>query len=110
EQMIAVAERNFDGVVAADGSHFAADCQRVENRMAMSGNPKLDYPIATLPGVPKPHFGSMGCREQIESHLFDALDDVAPRRFAVVDEEKQQVLTVVMMKWWKKGRCNEIPN
>ena len=30
--------------------------------------------------------------------------------FAVVDEEKQQVLAVVMMKWWKKGRCNEIPN
>src|SRR5688500_5692913 len=34
EQMIAVVERNFDGIVAADGSHFADDCQRVENRMA----------------------------------------------------------------------------
>jgi hypothetical protein len=110
QKMIATADANFDAILAADGSVYADDCQRVENRMAMSGNPKLDYPIATLPGKPKPAFGAMGCREQIEAHLFDALDAVEPRRFVVVDEEKQQVLTVIMMKWWKKGRCNEIPN
>lgn len=109
EQMIATADANFDAILAADGRLYADDCQRIENRMAMSGNPRLDYPIATLPGKPKPAFGAMGCREQIEAHLFDALDAVEPRRFVVVDEDKQQVLTVVMMKWWKNGRCNDIP-
>jgi hypothetical protein len=108
-RMIATADANFDAILQADGRIYADDCQRIENRMAMSGNPNLDYPIAAIPGKPKPAFGAMGCRQQIEAHLFDALDGIEPRRFTVVDEEKQQVLSIVMMKWWKKGRCNEIP-
>lgn len=110
DRMIATADANFDAILAADGRLYADDCQRIENRMAMSGTPRLDYPIAAIPGKPKPAFGAMGCRQQIEAHLFDALDEVSPRRFVVVDEEKQQVLSIVMMKWWKKGRCNDIPN
>ena len=110
EQMIAVAERNFDGVVAGDGSHFAADCQRVENRMAMSGNPKLDYPIATLPGKPKPAFAAMGCKEQVESHLFDTLDNVGSRRYLVIDEERQLVFGVFMLNWYRDTQCNEVRN
>jgi hypothetical protein len=109
-EMIATADANFDAILAADGAIYAEDCQRVENRMAMSGNPDLDYPIATLPGVEKPAFGAMGCREQIEHHLFDQLDDVVQRRFVLLDEEKQLVLTVVMMRWYKAGRCSEIPD
>jgi hypothetical protein len=108
EQMIAVAERNFDGILAADGSHFADGCQRVENRMAMSGNPLLDYPIATLPGVPKPAFAAMGCREQVEAHLFDTLDSVTPRRYAVIDEERQLVFGVFMLNWYRDTQCNEV--
>jgi hypothetical protein len=108
EQMIAVAERNFDGIAAADGSHFAPDCQRVENRMAMSGNPQLDYPIATLPGRPKPAFAAMGCREQVESHLFDTLDNVGSRRYLVIDEERQLVFGVFMLNWYRDTQCNEV--
>jgi hypothetical protein len=108
EQMIAVAERNFDGIAAADGSHFAADCQRVENRMAMSGNPKLDYPIATLPGRPKPAFAAMGCQEQVESHLFDTLDNVGSRRYLVIDEERQLVFGVFMLNWYRDTQCNDV--
>jgi len=110
EQMIAVAERNFDGIAAGDGSHFAADCQRVENRMAMSGNPKLDYPIATLPGKPKPAFAAMGCQEQVESHLFDTLDNVGSRRYLVIDEERQLVFGVFMLNWYRDTQCNEVRN
>jgi hypothetical protein len=110
DRMIETANANFDAILNADGSIYADDCQRIENRMAMSGNPDLDYPIGTIPGKPKPHFGSMGCREQIEAHLFDQLDEVEPRRFVLVDEEKQLVLGVYIMRWYKKGRCNEIPN
>jgi hypothetical protein len=109
-EMIATANDNFDHILAADGSIYADDCQRIENRMAMSGNPKLDYPIATLPGVVKPRFGLMGCKEQIEHRLFGTMDAAEPRRFTLVDEEKQQVLTVVMLKWYKKGGCNDVPN
>jgi hypothetical protein len=110
EQMIAVVERNFDGIVAADGSHFADDCQRVENRMAMSGNPLLDYPIATLPGVSKPAFAAMGCREQVEAHLFDTLDSVTSRRHLVIDEERQLVFGVYMLNWYRDTQCNEVKN
>ena len=108
EQMIAVAERNFDNIVAADGSHFAPDCQRIENRQAMSGNPRLDYPIATLPGRTKPNFAAMGCREQVESHLFDTLDSVGSRRYLVIDEERQLVFGVFMLNWYRDTQCNEV--
>jgi hypothetical protein len=110
EKMIATANANFDAILNADGSIYADDCQRIENRMAMSGNPDLDYPIGTIPGKVKPQFGNKGCREQIEAHLFDQLDEVEPRRFVLVDEEKQLVLGVYMLRWYQKGRCNEIPN
>lgn len=110
EKMIAVAERNFDGIVAADGRHFAPDCQRVENRMAMSGNPRLDYPIATLPDRPKPAFAAMGCQEQVEAHLFDTLDDVGSRRYLVIDEERQLVFGVFMLNWYRDTQCNEVSN
>lgn len=110
EEMIETADANFDAILAADGAIYAEDCQRIENRMAMSGNPELDYPIATLPGVEKPDFGAMGCREQIEAHLFDQLDEVEPRRFVLLDEEKQLVFGVYMMRWYKNRRCSDIPN
>jgi hypothetical protein len=110
ERMIETANANFDAILRADGAIYADDCQRIENRMAMSGNPDLDYPIGTVPGKAKPHFGSMGCREQIEAHLFDQLDEVEPRRFVLIDEEKQLVFGVYIMRWYKMGRCNEIPN
>jgi len=108
-EMIATANANFDAILAAQGRLYAPDCQRVENRMAMSSNPDLDYPIGTIPGKPKPHFGSMGCGAQIEAHLFDQLDSVGPRRFLLLDEERQLVFGVYMMRWYGKGRCNQIP-
>jgi hypothetical protein len=110
QQMIALSDRNFDGILAADGAHFAPDCQRVENRMAMSGNPKLDYPIATLPGRAKPAFAAMGCKEQVEAHLFDTLDSVEPRRYLVIDEERQLVFGVFMLNWYRDTQCNEVRN
>ena len=108
EQMIALANRNFDGILVADGSHFSPDCQRVENRMAMSGHPQLDYPIATLPGRIKPAFAAMGCQEQVEAHLFDTLDSVEPRRFAVIDEERQLVFGFFMLNWYRDTQCNDV--
>ena len=109
-QMVAVVERNFEGILSADGSHFATDCQRVENRMAMSGNARLEYPIATLPGRTKPAFAAMGCQEQVESHLFDTLDSVGSRRYLVIDEERQLVFGVFMLNWYRDTQCNEVRN
>ncbi len=107
-EMIAAADGNFDGILAADGSHFAADCQRVENRMAMSGNPALDYPIASPPGHTKPAFAAMGCQAQVAAHLFDTLDSVDPRRYLVIDEERQLVFGVFMLNWYRDNRCNDV--
>jgi len=110
EQMIATVNANFDGILADRGDIFAPDCQRIENRMPMSGNPQLDYPIATLPDKPKPAFGAMGCREQIEAHLFDTLDRVEPRRILVLDEERQTVFGVYLMRFYGRTACNDIPD
>jgi hypothetical protein len=109
EQMIATANRNFDNLLRNDGSHFAPDCQRIENRMPMSGNPQLNYPITPIPGKPVPPFGSMGCQEQVEAHLFDTLDRVEPRRFLVVDEEQQVVFGVYSLRFYGRTACNDIP-
>jgi hypothetical protein len=109
EQMIATVNANFDGVLASKGDIHADDCQRIENRMPMSGNPQLNYPITPIPGRPPPHFGSMGCRAQIEAHLFDTLDSVDPRRILVLDEERQLVFGVYMLRFYGRTACNEIP-
>ncbi len=106
--LVAAADRNFDNITAANGSHFTADCQRVENRLAMSGNPQLDYPIATLPERIKPRFAAMGCREQVEAHLFDTLDSVGSRRYLVIDEERQLVFGMLMLNWYRDEKCNEV--
>jgi hypothetical protein len=107
--MIATVERNFDNLLKNDGSHFADDCQRIENRMPMSGNPQLRYPITPIEGKPVPPFGSMGCRAQVEAHLFDTLDRVDPRRIIVVDEEQQLVFGVFSLRFYGRTECNDIP-
>ena len=109
KEMIATANRNFDNLLHNDGSHFAPDCQRIENRMPMSGNPQLHYPITPIPGKPVPAFGSMGCQEQVEAHLFDTLDKVEPRRFTVIDEEQQVVFGVYSLRFYGRTACNDIP-
>lgn len=108
-EMIALANRNFDNLLRNDGSHFAPDCQRIENRMAMSGNPQLRYPITPIPDKPLPAFGSMGCQEQVEAHLFDTLDSIDPRRFLVIDEEQQVVFGVFSLRFYQRSECNDIP-
>ena len=108
-QLLALANLNFDNMLKNDGSHFAPDCQRIENRMPMSGNPQLHYPITAIPGKPVPAFGSMGCQQQVEAHLFDTLDSVEPRRFSVVDEEQQVVFGVLSLRFYKRTEFNEIP-
>jgi hypothetical protein len=109
DEMIATANRNFDNLLRNDGSHFASDCQRIENRMPMSGNPQLNYPITPIPGKPLPHFGNMSCQQQVEAHLFDTLDTVEPRRFAVIDEEQQIVFGVLSLRFYGRTDCNDIP-
>lgn len=107
--MIATVQRNFDNLLKNDGSHFADDCQRIENRMPMSGNPQLRYPITPIEGKPVPPFGSMGCRAQVEAHLFDTLDRVDPRRILVIDEEQQLVFGVFSLRFYGRTECNDIP-
>ena len=109
-EMLALVNANFDGILNDDGSHFADDCQRIENRMPMSGNPGLDYPIATIEGVEKPHFGSMSCREQVERRLFDTVDSIQPRRFTVIDEEQQVVFGTVSLRLYGEKYCYDVPD
>lgn len=86
--MLATARANFVGHLGGDAV-FADDCERVENRKQMTGNPEL---------------GNIGC-----DFTFDTLDSVEPQRFLIVDEERQLVFGVFMLNWYAGAACTDNP-
>lgn len=71
---------------AADRSTFTTDCRRVENGEQMTNAP--DHPApAGLSWNP----WALGCAEQIDTKMFANYTRIYPRRFPVVDEERQLV-------------------
>src|SRR5689334_5555116 len=81
QEMIAVADRYF---TAIDGGKapFGPDCNRVQNGTQTTNNPSF-----SIPGMTWNPF-SLGCQAQIDTTFFSFVDNVRPRRFAVVDRER----------------------
>ena len=88
-QMIAVADRYF---TAIDGGKapFGPDCNRVQNGTQTTNNPSF-----TIPGMTWNPF-SLGCQAQIDTTFFSFVDNVRPRRYAVVDRERGLVFGLFM--------------
>jgi len=89
QALVAVAERYF---TAIDGGKapFGPDCNRVQNGTQTTNNPSLQ-----LPGMTWNPF-SLGCQAQIDTTFFSFVDNVRPRRFAVVDRERGLVFGLFM--------------
>jgi hypothetical protein len=89
QEMIAVADRYF---VAIDGGKapFGPDCNRVQNGTQTTNNPSF-----SIPGMTWNPF-SLGCQAQIDTTFFSFVDNVRPRRYAVVDRERGLVFGLFM--------------
>jgi hypothetical protein len=91
EELVAITNSYFDGITSHDGSLIMAHpgCSRVENGQTVSGDP------AARPGAPPPPPPAPGARpaSSCAANLQNFnLQNVAARRFPVVDTEAQIVL------------------
>ena len=88
-ELIAVADRYF---TAIDGGKapFGPDCNRVQNGTQTTNNPTL-----SIPGMTWNPF-SLGCQAQVDTTFFSFVDNVRPRRYAVVDRERGLVFGLFM--------------
>jgi hypothetical protein len=87
EEMIKIADLYFEGLVRCRGDIIPFDdaCNRIENGLQTSNNP------GALPNSTTNLF-AMNCRDQMNSKLFSYINEVNPRRYTVIDEERGLVL------------------
>jgi hypothetical protein len=85
-EMIKTTERYIEAAAHGGAEIFAADCQRVENRKQMTGNPGSG--------------ASIGC----DFH-FNTLDGIEPRRIVLVDQARQMAFGVFMLNWYGAPGC-----
>jgi hypothetical protein len=80
--MLKIGYSYYTALVSANGdaAPFADDCLRHENGMQTTGNPPPKTPgMGTM--------GAMGCRDQINTHTFDYITRIEPRRVEIADPE-----------------------
>jgi len=77
-QLTAIANQYFEAIEQGNGkvAPFHADCNRFENGMRTSG--------------------PLGCSAQLDTQIFNYISRIAPRRFLVVDSERQIVFGFFM--------------
>jgi len=91
-QMITTANMYFAGLENNDGKGvypFADDCNRIENGMQTTNNPKLS------PNAPFNAF-AMSCMAQFKSGYYAIVTRIHHRRFPIVDQERGVVWTYVI--------------
>ncbi len=76
-ELIAKTNLYFEAIEQGNGevAPFHADCNRFENGMKTSG---------------------VSCSQQLDTHIFDYIQKIYPRRFEIVDEERQLVFGFFM--------------
>ncbi len=83
DKMLKIAYSYYTALVTGNGdaAPFADDCERHENGMRTTGNPPPKTPgFGTM--------GAMGCRDQLNTHLFDYIARIEPRRVEIADVER----------------------
>ena len=77
-QLTAIANRYFEAIEQGNGqvAPFDADCNRFENGMQTSG--------------------ALGCSAQLDTQVFNYISRIFPRRFLVVDSDRQVVFGFFM--------------
>lgn len=92
ERLIATANQYFTGMVrnnpSGDYSFFADDCNRMENGRVTTNAEPLEYGHST-----DRDFVTMTAREQFETGFLGFVTRIRDRRFFIVDEERQSVIS-----------------
>lgn len=90
EKLIDIANSYFEGIEQETGEivPFHPDCNRVENGLQTTNREPGD------PIVPGFDLGAMGCEDQFNTGFWAYITEVTPRRFLMVDEDRQLVFGV----------------
>jgi len=82
DKMLKIGYSYYTALVTGNGNAapFADDCERHENGMQTTGNPPSNTPgFGTV--------GAMGCHDQLNTHIFDYIARIEPRRVEIADVE-----------------------
>jgi hypothetical protein len=89
QALIATADRYFSAI-GGGAAPFGPDCNRVQNGTQTTNNPSFQ-----IPGMTWNPF-SLGCQAQMDTTFFSFIENVRPRRYAVVDRERGLVFGLFM--------------
>ncbi len=87
-RMLKIAYSYYTALVTGNGhaAPFADDCVRHENGMQTTTNTaRTATPIGNAGGMSK--LGAFGCARQLDTHLFDYIKRIEPRRVWIADPE-----------------------
>ena len=87
-QMLKIAYSYYTALVSGNGhaAPFADDCVRHENGMQTTSNTsRTETPVGNSPTMAK--LGAFGCAAQLDTHLFDYITRIEPRRVWIADPQ-----------------------
>jgi hypothetical protein len=91
--MTAAIDKYMDGIEAGSGDNvpFDPECTRIQNGIQTTNNPALVLD-------PKLSFNpiALGCKDQLNSKFFSFLTAFYPRRYPLIDDERQLVWAAAM--------------
>lgn len=109
ESVVVTANKYFTGMVRndpkGDYSFFADSCNRMENGLVTTNNVPNEYGHSS-----DRDFVTMTCREQFETGFLGFVTRIRDRRFFVVDEERQAVISFAFYDHDGTVRKIEMPN
>jgi len=89
EELLKIGASYYDALVNGDGhaAPFADDCVRRENGMQTTGNTARTQTPINSAGVSsaQAQLGTFGCARQLDTHLFDYIKRIEPRRVWIAD-------------------------
>jgi hypothetical protein len=100
QQLVDAADLYFDAIEQANGAvaHFDKDVTRIENGTQTCpsnfGGSKM---------------GPLDCEKQLDTHLFDYIKPIRPRRYITVDQQKGLVLGIFMFNTPGTIRSVDVP-
>jgi hypothetical protein len=88
QALISAADSYWNSVEQSNANNVPFDngCNRIQNGIQTTNNPEFSI----TPGWSWNPL-ALGCREQIDSKFFSFIQKIAPRRYLLVDEERQVV-------------------
>jgi hypothetical protein len=103
KDLIAETDLYFDGIEKSSGTivPFAPDVIRVENGTQTC--PSSFGPAASKNGTPT------GCAAQLDTHIFEYIYPISPRRYTVVDRQRGIVMGAFMFNTSGKVKSVDVP-